>query len=193
MVLPESAAIYHRLGRRVRERLLRTSLLPNLLPSHFSGAPLKWKKIIGHVFAFVMGMIFGALFLGLDRGAIEFKFSKTDEVFRREDLPKNQTFKIEKDLFAQWSRRQEVSNSTILGILERSNKDPCFSNSFTIPKDSLNGISRAIHRKIISPESSKALIAGVLGDSVAADHQGFVSALQSYLTLSPHLNIDVEI
>ena len=86
-----------------------------------------------------------------------------------------------------------MSNSTILGILERSNKDPCFSNSFTIPKDSLNGISRAIHRKIISPESSKALIAGVLGDSVAADHQGFVSALQSYLTLSPHLNIDVEI
>lgn len=112
--------------------------------------------------------------------------------FRKEDPPEsNQTFKIEKDLFVQWSRRQEVSNSTILGILERSSKDPCFSNSFTIPKDSLNGISRAIHRKIISPEPSKALIVGVLGDSVAADHQGFVSALQSYLTLSPSLKIDV--
>mmetsp|Transcript_14523 Transcript_14523/g.18967 ORF Transcript_14523/g.18967 Transcript_14523/m.18967 type:complete len:471 (+) Transcript_14523:103-1515(+) len=98
---------------------------------------------------------------------------------------------ITTDVFAHWSKRQEVSNATLFGILEQSKKDPCYSSSYNIPEKSLYGIAHAIQKKVGSSVNKKTkIVVGVLGDSVAAEPDGFVPALESYLTLSPFFPFD---
>jgi len=101
---------------------------------------------------------------------------------------------ITEDVFAHWSGRQQISNSTLFGILDRSMKDPCYSSSYNIPEKSLFGIAHAIQKKVESSVNNKTkIVVGVLGDSVAAQPKGFVPALESYLTLSPFFPSDVEV
>ena len=98
---------------------------------------------------------------------------------------------ITTDVFAHWSQRQEVSNATVFGILEQSKKDPCYSSSYNIPENSLYGIAHAIQKKVGSSVNKKTkIVVGVLGDSVAFQPEGFVPALESYLTLSPFFPFD---
>ena len=97
------------------------------------------------------------------------------------------------DPFRLWSRRDELSFETIHGVLHRVASDgPCRSRSLHFPSaSSLNQIALAI--QAAQKSSKKKVVIAVLGDSVAADKEGFVAALQPYLSLSPLISFSVEL
>jgi hypothetical protein len=96
------------------------------------------------------------------------------------------------DPFKLWSRRDKVSLETINGVLHRVASDgPCRSRSLHFPSvSSLNQIALAIQA---AQKRSKKVVVAVLGDSVAADKEGFAAALESYLLLSPLISFSVEV
>jgi hypothetical protein len=97
------------------------------------------------------------------------------------------------DPFRLWSRRDTLSFETIDGVLHQVASDgPCRSRSLHFPSvSSLNQIALAI--QAAQKRSTKKIVVAVLGDSVAADKEGFVAALESYLLLSPLISFSVEV
>jgi len=100
------------------------------------------------------------------------------------------------DPFALWSRRDQVSNETVSSILKmlaKRDSTSCFNNTVSIPTNSLEQIALAIRKKISNGQLEQKVVIAVIGDSVSADSQGWVDALQSFLTISPALNFLIEI
>eukprot|EP00521_Asterionellopsis_glacialis_P017990 CAMPEP_0195293060 /NCGR_PEP_ID=MMETSP0707-20130614/11555_1 /TAXON_ID=33640 /ORGANISM="Asterionellopsis glacialis, Strain CCMP134" /LENGTH=584 /DNA_ID=CAMNT_0040353689 /DNA_START=1 /DNA_END=1755 /DNA_ORIENTATION=+ len=100
------------------------------------------------------------------------------------------------DRFQWWSRRSETSLETIRHILNLATEEgDCKKNTFHFPVQngisSLDQVAAAIHRKLKTGD--KKVIVAVLGDSVAADPNGFVQALQSFLSTSKVLDFEVEV
>mmetsp|Transcript_23318 Transcript_23318/g.34257 ORF Transcript_23318/g.34257 Transcript_23318/m.34257 type:complete len:485 (-) Transcript_23318:83-1537(-) len=103
---------------------------------------------------------------------------------------------VDIDRFSLWSRRGEISNETIAALLKSISRDSlCFKKSISIPKNSLEQIALAIKRRFSADKDpeGQTLVFAVIGDSVAADLHGFVEALQSFFTLSPHIPFVVEV
>lgn len=83
------------------------------------------------------------------------------------------------------------SLATIHGVLRRVSFGPCSEKSLHfLTAKPLEQIFLAIHGGL-ARTGGKRVVLAVLGDSVAADKDGFVAALQSYLSISPFVPFEV--
>jgi len=118
-----------------------------------------------------------------------------DKELHDKDEVEKAPLSITGDPFAIWPRRDQVPDETMSAALKTlARGESCYKNSVTsVLPNSLDQVALAIKKKLSNPQSEQKLVFAVLGDSVAADINGFVQALQSFFTLSQLIPFPVEV